>query len=84
MSDLIPIETFLPLHVEEVTNSYPLRSEWEVWTAGGDDVAFQVAVCSDKEMAEAIVHYGPELIRRAYPDPDEECNVPSGGNSHHE
>jgi hypothetical protein len=68
MDDLLPLDYFLPLRVDEIENAYPLRSEWEVWTAGDDDTAFQVAVCADRKMAEAISHYGRELLQRAYPD----------------
>jgi hypothetical protein len=66
MNDLTP-EHFLPFRVEEQQNAHPLPSEWEVWTAGDDDTAFQVAVCNSKLMAEAIAHYGRELMQRAYP-----------------
>lgn len=61
MANELTPDYYLPLQVCEIPDAS--RLEFEVWTAGDD--GFQVAVCADREIAEAIAHYGREILERA-------------------
>ena len=61
MAEELTPDYFLPLTVCEIPDAS--RLEFEVWTSGDD--GFQVAVCADRDIAEAIAHYGREILERA-------------------